>query len=158
MIFRRWKLGQEFSDSYKTMIIEGGTAGIGAVFRLLAEPNTHPVVLHCTAGKDRTGVIIALLLLSLGVPEETVLADYSLSNLYAHQFIREQEPNIQRGWWLGMRVEHFYPLFSAHPDVLRSALAYIKTEYGSAKGYLTGKAGVEERHLEQLKENLLVEP
>ena len=50
-----------------------------AVLDALAEPEALPALVHCTAGKDRTGLVAALLLLVLGVDEETVAADYALT-------------------------------------------------------------------------------
>ncbi len=47
----------------------------------MADADTHPIVVHCLAGKDRTGVVVALVLALLGVPDETVAEDYALSNL-----------------------------------------------------------------------------
>jgi len=51
-------------------------------FNTLGEPSNRPFVFHCTGGKDRAGVAAALTLLVLGVPEETVIRDHGLSNLY----------------------------------------------------------------------------
>lgn len=51
------------------------------LFELLADADNHPVLLHCTAGKDRTGVSTAFLLAVLGVDRPLIEADYGLSNL-----------------------------------------------------------------------------
>ena len=52
----------------------------GEVFRRLADPKCLPLIFHCTGGKDRAGIFAALLLLTTGMPEETVIYDYGLSN------------------------------------------------------------------------------
>ena len=52
------------------------------LFTLLSEPRNRPLLFHCTGGKDRTGAAAALILLALGVPTETVVADYGLSDGY----------------------------------------------------------------------------
>jgi protein-tyrosine phosphatase len=49
----------------------------------LADPKGLPLLFHCTGGKDRAGTFAALLLLALGVPEETVIYDYGLSNTFS---------------------------------------------------------------------------
>jgi protein-tyrosine phosphatase len=62
-----------------------------SVFKHLEEGHL-PLLYHCTAGKDRTGVFSALLHLALGVPEQTVLADYALTDIYLppnSQFVDE---------------------------------------------------------------------
>ena len=52
---------------------------IRSALEVLAGPDALPAVFHCTAGKDRTGLLSAILLTLLGVPEDTVVADYALS-------------------------------------------------------------------------------
>ena len=52
------------------------------IFRRLEDPDNLPFLFHCTAGKDRTGFVAALVLLALGVPAETVYEDYLVTNRY----------------------------------------------------------------------------
>jgi protein-tyrosine phosphatase len=66
------------ADRYLGMLDEGADA-IGAGLRLLADPERLPAVFHCAAGKDRTGVMAALVLSLVGVPDDVVGADYCLS-------------------------------------------------------------------------------
>lgn len=65
--------------SYRFMI-ERGAEAIGAVLAALAQPGALPAYVHCSAGKDRTGVIVATLLRTLGVPMRQVYADFMRSN------------------------------------------------------------------------------
>jgi protein-tyrosine phosphatase len=60
-------------------MIESAGERIGAAFRIMAEPGALPAVFHCAAGKDRTGIVAGLLLSSLGVPDDVVVADYALT-------------------------------------------------------------------------------
>src|SRR6516225_2972928 len=62
-------------------MIDGAGARIGDIFAILADLDALPAVFHCAAGKDRTGILAALLLSSLGVSEETIMEDYELTNL-----------------------------------------------------------------------------
>ena len=87
------KLGAEPPESdgadllrllYRGMLDHAGR-DIGRVFRGIADPQVAPVLFHCTAGKDRTGMIAALLLEWLGVPRELVLDDYEVTNDYRHE-------------------------------------------------------------------------
>jgi protein tyrosine/serine phosphatase len=51
-----------------------------SVLKLMANKSNYPLALYCTAGKDRTGIVIALALLCLGIPEQAILDDYTLSD------------------------------------------------------------------------------
>jgi protein-tyrosine phosphatase len=66
---------------YQYMIDESGNA-IGAVVKELCAPRALPALVHCAAGKDRTGIVVALVLAVLGVSDELIEADYSLSTAY----------------------------------------------------------------------------
>ena len=58
-----------------------GPDHIAKAISFVADPANHPIVVHCLAGKDRTGVVVALILSLLGVDDDTVAEDYALSNL-----------------------------------------------------------------------------
>jgi protein tyrosine/serine phosphatase len=82
------------ADRYLVFLEEGADA-LGTALRLLAEPRRLPAVFHCAAGKDRTGVLAALVLSLLGVDDEVIAADYGLSRLGMERFsawFRETHP------------------------------------------------------------------
>jgi len=96
-----------------------------------------PVVVHCAAGKDRTGVVAAVLLGLLGVGEDDIVADYALTaeimpklidriRAYAESQDAEGDPDWE------MPPPH---VLAAEPDTMRGALAVLREEYGSFAGY-----------------------
>ena len=96
-------------------------------FELLQDETKIPLIFHCTAGKDRTGMGAALFLASLGVDEEIIFADYMLSNLYLKEKYRsviESRPQLQA-------------LFEVRPAYLRAGFDQIKEDHGSIENYLT---------------------
>ena len=113
---------------------------------IASEPDNHPLLLHCTSGKDRTGFAAALLLLSVGVPRETVLEDYSLTNLY-----RRPVPQL-----LGPETpeEVVAVLLSAQPKYLEAAFEEIDRAHGSFDAYLEQALAVDEIQRERLVETL----
>ncbi len=121
-------------------------------FELAAAPENRPLLFHCTGGKDRTGTAAALLLLALGVPGETVVADYGLSDGYNAPVRRAMFDQLRP---LGVDLERVAPYFTAPESRLRALLAYIRQTYGTALGYLTGRAGVPERTIARLQDELL---
>src|SRR5665213_542548 len=73
-----WKEASYVASRYGDMVSEGGPMLTSAIHSL-ATGGALPAVFHCSAGKDRTGVLSALILAFLGVPDETIVADYALS-------------------------------------------------------------------------------
>ena len=65
-----------------------GADNVREIFACFASPDVFPSVVHCTAGKDRTGVITALVLDLVGVDHETIVADYALSNAAVPDLLR----------------------------------------------------------------------
>jgi protein-tyrosine phosphatase len=92
-----------------------------------------PVVFHCTAGKDRTGVAAALILLALGVPRQQVLQDYLLTNaLYRHPPLPQSETP----------ADVLAVLWRVQTSFLDAALQTVDNEHGGIDGYLQARLGL----------------
>ncbi len=122
------------------------------VFKTLAADSKRPLVFHCTGGKDRAGVCAALVLLSLGVPEQTVIDDHGLSNLYIAAVLEKIYEQIRSH---GVDPNQVAAYFTAPKNAIVAAVRHIRRTYGSAADYLINKAGVDEKLIEQLKADLL---
>ena len=129
-----------------------GTAAVANVLRVIAEAE-HAVVFHCFAGKDRTGVVAALLLSSLGVPDEVIVADYELSNLSLARAVAWAEPNDPE--WAARDGD--VPAVAAsrrHPETMQAFLDILRERHGSIDRYLID-AGLEPDVLERCASRLL---
>ena len=124
----------------------------GVFFDNLADPKTRPMVIHCTAGKDRAGACAALILLALGVPEDTVIYDHGLSNVYIADALEKINARIRE---MGVDPEKVAPYFTAPRAAIIAFVDHIRKSYGSAADYLTPKAGINKKTLERLKNELL---
>ena len=121
---------------------------IGGLFECIAQQRV-PIVVHCAAGKDRTGIAVAVLLRALGVPQETIVADYLLTNDAGdfETFIRTRHA-AQLGLaddehpLLLMPADVRRVLFSAHERFLEAAFDQIETGLGGLDAYLDRHAGV----------------
>ena len=126
-------------------------AAFRTFFELAAGSANAPLVFHCTGGRDRTGVAAALLLSSLGVDDETIARDYSLTGalLQPHidRFARQMDA-------LHMTRESWARLLETTAGAMRRFLAWLQEEYGGAEGYLRA-AGVSAPTLEAAREHLL---
>lgn len=109
-------------------------------FETILNKDNTPLVFHCSAGKDRTGMAAALILSGLGVDETTVMKDYMLSNkctVEKYAAMVERYPNLQ-------------PLIEVSETYLETALNRIKTDHGSIDTYLTDILGVDTGLLKQI--------
>jgi protein-tyrosine phosphatase len=137
--------------SYRGMIDECAPQ-LGAVFRRLAREDGLPAVLHCTAGKDRTGVSSALLLLLLGVPRELVIEDYALTSLYTGDRIRAAERFFSGR---GIEPDRVRALLGSEPGTLAAALDHLDETHGGAARWARERAELEDSELAALREALL---
>lgn len=151
----RNRLGDLLLDIYTRVMIDHNTAVLRAIFQRLAEPVHLPAVIHCTAGKDRTGVVVALLLSLLGISDEVISADYSLSNYYYNQFIYYLQRDLERLNRFRFTPAQIQPVLVADPTLIQAMLRYVRQRYGSITAYVRGVVGVDSRTVTQLKSNLL---
>lgn len=121
-----------------------------------------PLIVHCAAGKDRTGFAIAILLAAVGVPRETIIEDYLLTNEVGdfEAFIRTRE-RTELGLadanhpLLAMPEELRRVLLSAHPDFISAAIERIDRELGGMDRYLERIVGVDAQMRERIYAALL---
>jgi protein-tyrosine phosphatase len=121
-------------------------------FKLLSDARYLPLLFHCTGGKDRTGAAAALILQAVGVPEETVITDYGLSDSYNADVRRTIYEYLQP---FSVDIAKVTPYFTAPESRLRALLRHVDSRYGSAVGYLVRQAGVSEQTIARLKDDLL---
>jgi protein-tyrosine phosphatase len=105
---------------------------IARVLTIVAERHAHPVIVHCTAGKDRTGVLVAVLLSLLGVDDETVVHDYALSAEAMGALRTKLVERYPEGKDL---IEGATEVFSAAPANISALLHGLRTDYGSIAEY-----------------------
>jgi protein-tyrosine phosphatase len=120
---------------------------VGAVLKQLAA-SASPAVFHCTAGKDRTGVISALLLLLLGVPREVVVGDYSLTALYTGNRIPAAD-----AWFAerGIEPERAAHVLSARREAMEETLAHLDAAHGGPERFLRERAELGEAEVAALR-------
>ncbi|MDG2305097.1 MAG: tyrosine-protein phosphatase [Candidatus Binatia bacterium] len=135
----------QFAHQYRTM------------FDHLLEEDGLPAVLHCTAGKDRAGMAAALVLLAVGVPEETVMRDFLLTNHYTHDKIQQQLAIIWVTSLFRSNPGRVGPLVRVEPRYLQAGLDAMVERDGSVDGYLRNTLGLTDEKRQRLRD-LLLEP
>lgn len=145
----------EFIRGYYYRIAFERTSQVNEILQLIAEEKNLPAVIHCTAGKDRTGIISAIIQLLVGVPYEKVEENYLLTNqFYAHRL--EKMSRIM-GWLSLFRVspERVKYIMEAKPEHLNEVYEGISKEYHSIEEYLRKACQIDKQVVEKLKMQLL---
>lgn len=133
-------------------VAEDGVVEIRQVLEILAAEDSAPAVFHCAGGKDRTGLIAALVLTMVGVSEEDIVADYALTGLSAERIL---------AGFLARYPERTYtwPDYGKAPAaVMELFLDELKAKHGSVHGYVTEVLGVDEKIIAALRQHLLTDP
>lgn len=124
-----------------------------AAVRYILDPASHPVLFHCAAGKDRTGVVAALVLSVLGVDDETIVADYVLSDHAVEPVLaRLRGSELYREMLGEATVESQRPL----PDAMRAFLAALADEGGAERWLMRG--GVTRAEIDASRRAILEPP
>ncbi|NJP30874.1 tyrosine-protein phosphatase [Micromonospora thermarum] len=139
-------LARYLADRYADMA-QTGTAGLGEAIALIADEVNAPVLVHCVAGKDRTGIVCGLTLAVLGVSDADIAADYALSTEAGEKFM---------AWFMstGKQVRPGLPPLTCPEEAMLLFLAELREGYGSVEGYLR-HAGVTDAQLDILRDHLL---
>jgi protein-tyrosine phosphatase len=149
------KLAQEMAsitslEEWYRYSLDRSPARIGRIVTAIAEAPDGGVLVHCHAGKDRTGLIVALVLAAVGVPYSVIVEDYALSAVYLKPHWAElikNEPDPQRR-------EQIAEMYQSPPDILLTALAHLDKRHRGPRAYLL-TAGVTEQQLMRLRERLV---
>lgn len=148
----------KLADLYRTGFprCEGIIGEIMEIMGTLAEVGDHATVFHCAAGKDRTGMIAALLLGVAGVPHETIAADYALTATYLddpHRDHSNPDPMFIPGDPTdGSDSETQLPLYmsSCLPGTMALALEFLDKNYGGIEGYVR-QIGLSDSQIQHLR-------
>ena len=132
--------------------LEFGPTSWLRLFGILSNLENLPVVLHCTAGKDRTGVSTAFLLSVLGVNRDLIEADYLLTNLDTERQADFIESTV--GYPDGYDRERMITAAGVPKDAMKDFLDGVEAKWGSAVEYLK-KIGVTEEQMEMVRNNFL---
>ncbi len=136
-------LADRYADLART-----GTAGLAEAIGLIAESANAPVVVHCVAGKDRTGIVCGLTLAVLGVDDAEIAADYALSTEASQRFSAWVAATLPDA------AEVPAPFLASPAETMLLFLAEIRAGHGSVDDYLRS-AGVTADQLTALRTHLL---
>ena len=119
---------------------------IGRFMKLLVDPESFPLVVHCQGGKDRTGFASGVVLLALGYSESDVVRDYLVTNLYRFESF---SASIRRA------PSSLRPALGAHRGQIRASLRAIEAKYESFRTYRLHALDLSDDDIGRIAANLL---
>jgi protein-tyrosine phosphatase len=144
------KIATDFTDGWRTLVDR------------LADESNRPTNLHCTAGKDRAGWASAMVLRTLGVPEETVMEDYLLSNTYLAASnektiaqVRTIVAGVQKVPEDEVDMTNLVALLDVRAEYLQAAFDAVDEEFGSFDAYLTEGLGLTDAEIAAFRDSML---
>ncbi|TFY77077.1 hypothetical protein EWM64_g6934 [Hericium alpestre] len=146
---------QAFAKLYAGILSQGGPA-FELILRHVIDNPDEPFLVHCTAGKDRTGVFCALYLSLLGVSEEDIATDYTLTEIGLRPMMPMLVARFQKEAIFKDNWETVLKMGSASPETIKATLAIVREEYGGVEGYLKAKANLTDEDLRRIRKNCLV--
>lgn len=122
------KNGINTVDELYKNLLDRASASLASALRAMSKLDNGITLYHCTAGKDRTGVLTALLLSVAGVSDEDIIADYQISNTYLFPKYSKKNYKLsdKRLKFMSSKAEH-----------MREMLSYLMDNYGGAEKYLS---------------------
>lgn len=142
-----------FVSAYRDILKAGPTA-YAAIFRHLAQAEPTPCLICCTAGKDRTGVVSALLLLLIGIPKAKVAEEYGLTD----QGLASLRPlfmeRLLKNPVMGGDRDAVLNMISSKPANMDATIDMLDAEFGGAENYLREYCKLTVDEIAQLKSNL----
>lgn len=146
-----------FTRAYTEILLHGGPS-YNIILKHLSSPTPAGALIHCTAGKDRTGVIIAIILRLLGVAVEHVCKEYELTELGLSS---KREMFIDRilssGAFEGKEGRQAAErMTGARSESMRATLAMVDEKWGGVEGYVREMCGADDAMLAGLRRNLIV--
>ncbi|KAG6060146.1 hypothetical protein E4U17_004936 [Claviceps sp. LM77 group G4] len=146
-----------FVSAYRGILRAGAERAFAPILRHLAQENPSPCLVYCTAGKDRTGLLAAIVLALCGVDDETIAWEYGLSEeglaplkpamvmeLLATQSAVADESGAMR-------------MLSSRPESMLATLQIIREEYGGVEEYVRTHCKLSQDDIEQIRTNFIVE-
>ena len=130
--------------------LASSTAEIKTIFTLFADETEYPIMIHCTQGKDRTGLAVVVMLLLLEVPVQAIAADYVASERELEVEMEERVADMKQ---VGLGRE-----FAGCPQgFVEAVVGELDSKYGGVKRYLRDEVGISERIQERIRCTMLVQ-
>ncbi len=140
----RLRVADGIDVAYRGMVDDFAT-NVGRILGAIADAGAGPVVVHCHAGKDRTGIIVAMMLDLVAVPGATIEADYAESEVNLYRLITQ---------WMAEERQTDRARYGSPAPAIGAVLTHLRGRYGGTEGYLRA-AGMNGAAIERLRRRVL---
>ncbi|CAG8976729.1 hypothetical protein HYALB_00012527 [Hymenoscyphus albidus] len=148
-------LGTEGFKRAYTSILKNAGPSYGPIFLHLANEPEKPLIVHCTAGKDRTGVFCALILQLCGVGDEHIAQEYSLTEIGLSKEWKEAViEHLSEHPALKGNMEGAWNMISSKTENMLATLQIIRERFGGPEKYMTDICGLTKEQVEKIRSNL----
>ncbi|RPB20498.1 hypothetical protein L211DRAFT_792048 [Terfezia boudieri ATCC MYA-4762] len=149
----------DHENAYRHILSSDPTAYRTIFQNILASPNPDPCVIHCTAGKDRTGVICALILMLAGVRDEDIAKEYAYT---AEGLASVKEGMLQylmkdKASMDGGGRERAENMLNSKPESMLRFVEIVRSEYGGVEGYMMNTLGFTKEEIETIRCHLVTD-
>ena len=151
-LIRRAPKFQTLDEIYGFMLREYQDR-FGAVLHVIADGGNHPLVFHCAAGKDRTGLVAMLVLSLCGVPEDVIVTDFAFTESRMPEIIARHTARAEQA---ASDAEVAAQQYGAQAATMHAVLESLRREFASVAGYVRS-AGLSDDEIDALR-TALVEP
>ena len=134
---------KQFTEEYKTF------------FRHIVDNNAEPLVLHCTAGKDRAGFASAMVLSILGVPREKIIEDYLLTNTYVKDHVDSEMLEIELKTFFQADTDNLRKINLVEERYIQAAFDTIDSHWGGMDQYISEGLNLTEEDINKIKDYYL---
>ncbi|KAF9021518.1 hypothetical protein BDZ89DRAFT_1137968 [Hymenopellis radicata] len=149
---------EAFMELYSQILDSGGSA-FGAILRHVRDRPTEGCIFHCTAGKDRTGIIAAMLLKLCGVSDGDIADDYALTRVGREPAREMIMRRLSKEPLFASNNEAAMNMFTCRRETMLAFLEYLDKHYGGAEGYAKQYLGLSDEDIHIIRNNfLMVQP
>ncbi len=133
------------------LILDRCAAHLAAIVRAVADAPAGGILVHCHAGKDRTGLVVAMLLALADVPEDVIAEEYALSEAYLKELY---DAELERFTGSAAERARMVELMRSDPATILDSLSHLRAAHGDVRAYLLA-AGLAARDLERVRARLV---
>ncbi|KAF9567361.1 hypothetical protein CPC08DRAFT_681195 [Agrocybe pediades] len=160
MMAKRYQLyasgkNEAFIELYSQILDHGGHA-FGAILRHVKDKPNESRLFHCTAGKDRTGIMAAILLKLAGVDDESICQDYALTRIGREPAREKIMQRLSKEPLFASNNEAALNMFTCRQETMEAFLKHFDSKYGGATGYIKDYVGLSDEDIAAIQNNILI--